>query len=375
MVKTLRLPAALWGKPLEASGVAPEHCLLAVHALFTAEARQALEQHLGLGCFAWHNRASGGQHAPCFVYIPLGANHGAVLARLVDDGVHEGRPHHLRIEAVQLSSDKMSHETIAGLLHPTAWMQCSIDPRQLEAELYASVAPEPWQRTVLAALVTYSDQSLLVTDHGAFSIKANSGLRIIRVTATPPDNVVRPMALENQTRVMVTHTPPTTEGSSQKRDRSRGVVVAVTCSLILAGLLLYSGWQWWRMTQDVKYLNGQIKKLEAALASEQTDKERLQREHEASVIREKATQQDISDLRASNKQWELAARAFGAHNAEELDQRVKEIREKEDQQLTRLRDAIVRRDAWFQDRYRLWLQLRDQFDKLFSEYGGSDPRR
>ncbi len=77
--------------------------------------------------------------------------------------------------------------------------------------------------------------------------------------------------------------------------------------------------------------------------------ERLQRDNGTSVAREKEAQQRISDLRAINKNWEQAAYEFGAHDPKELSQRVKETREKEDQQLTSLRDAIARRDAWFQN--------------------------
>ena len=38
-----------------------------------------------------------------------------------------------------VQSDEISHETIAGLLHPAAWMQCFVDAKRLEAELHASV--------------------------------------------------------------------------------------------------------------------------------------------------------------------------------------------------------------------------------------------
>ena len=175
------------------------------------------------------------------------------------------------------------------------------------------------------------------------------------------------MALEDEARgrARATQTPSTTRNHPAARSVPR-MVIAVTCALILSGPLIYSGWRWRRSRTGGKiYTKVQIKKLEEVLASERTDKERLQKDNEASVVREKAAQQDISDLRASNKQWELAARAFGAHDSEELDQHVKEAREKEDKQLTLLRDAIVRRDASFQDRNRLWQQLRDEVDKLF----------
>ena len=276
-----------------------------------------------------------------------------------------------------MSSEEISHETIAALLHPAAWTKCRIDDRRVEAELHASVAPPPWQRTVLAALAAYTGQPLLVADHDAFSIKPNSGLRVIRVADTPHRNALHPMTRENEASggTKTVQAPPTAENDTRKRGLSRGVVIAVTLLIILSGLLAYSEWRWWHITQEVAHLKTQVNKLEEALSSERADKERLQRDNEASMAREKAAQQDMSDLRAINKKWEQAAREFGAHNPEELDQRVKETREKEDRQLTRLRDAIANRDAWFRDGHRLWFQLRDELDKWFSGYGSSGPER
>ncbi len=276
MVKTLRLPAALWGKPAETAGVAQEHRLLAVHPLFTVGARQALEQHLGLGCFAWHNRASGGRHASCFVYLSLASRQGVVIARLVDDGVREGRPHHLRIEAAQLTSEDFSHEAIATLLHPTAWTKCRVEEGgPMEAELHASVAPMPWQRSVLAALAAHTDQPLLVADHDAFSIKHDSSLRLIRVTDTLHMNALRPMALENEASggTKTAQAPSTAEGIPRERRLSQAVLVAtVVISIVLSGLLAYSGWRWWRITQDAAHLKTQANKLEGALSGERADR-------------------------------------------------------------------------------------------------------
>lgn len=201
-----------------------------------------------------------------------------------------------------------------------------LDDRRVEAELRANVAPGPWQRTVLAALATHADQPLLVADHDAFSIKPDSGLRIIRVTDMPHRNTSHSIALENEASAgaKIAQTPPTVEGDTRKRGLSRGAVVAVMLPIILSGLLVYSGWQWRRSTQDVVDLKTQVNKLEEALSGARADNKRLM--------------EDAERLQKEN-------------------------------------EASAHRDASFQDSYQRWLQLRDQLDKLFSGYGDSGPER